>query len=106
MMGVAKTIREDQINALSDTEQDDLIRELGHALEKELRDYVKDATPLGDLVYQVQGPFIDPIQGKVWTHVLAGNFDLDRLDHTSSAYLTHVTNPDPTKPALDIQVPE
>jgi len=64
MMGVAKTIREDQIDRLTDAEQDALITDLGHALERELRDYVMDASPVGELVYQVQGPF-DPAHGRL-----------------------------------------
>lgn len=105
LMGVSKSVRHDQIRDLSDAEQDDLIREIGNLLEVELREFVKGAPHVGDLVYEVQGPYDDPLQGKVYVHTMAGNFDLDRLDHSSQAYITHVTNPDDSQPALDIRVP-
>lgn len=91
-IGVSSTIRENQINHLSDPEQDELIKQEGRRLEGELRTFVQDLPPLSEVVFTVEGPKHDPLQGKVWVHTMAAFFDLDRLAPESPAYLTHVVN--------------
>lgn len=102
-IGVSAAVREDQINHLTESEQDEFIKTVAIRLEAELRMMVADARPLGDLVFQVQGPFEDPIQGRIHTHILAGWFDLDRLPTDCLAYKTYVG---PERAVLPIQRPD
>lgn len=90
LLGVSNTIREDQINLLTDAEQDVLIRDVLVHLEQELRQFVRDTPPAGDLFADVRGPFQDPLQGKVWTHTVGGWFPVDRLPTESEAYRTYL----------------
>ena len=98
MIGVSSMIRNDQINTLNDAEQDDLIKREAARLEGELRDFVGNAHPRGDLIFQVQGPYDDPLQGRVWVHVLAGHFALDDLPEGCGAYKVHVLGQTYTPP--------
>jgi hypothetical protein len=94
MIGVSSAIQEWQIAPLSDPEQDELIRREALRLEKELREFVGLAFPRGDLIVQVTGPHDDPLQGRIWTHTVAGNFALDDLPPNCGAYRVHVTGED------------
>lgn len=93
-IGVSSMIRNDQIADLSDGEQDELIKREALRLEGELREFVGLAHPRGELIFQVQGPYEDPLQGRVWTHTMAGHFALDDLPEKCGAYRVHVLGED------------
>lgn len=92
LVGVTKVIRDAEIRGLTDAEQDDTIKRVAEALETDLRRFVLDARPDRNrpLIFDVKGPFSDPIQGVIHSHTLAGWFDLDALPRESDAYRVHV----------------
>lgn len=100
-IGVSSAIRNDQIDGLTDPEQDELIKRESNRLEGELREFVGLAVPRGDLVFNVTGPHEDPIQGRIWVHTMAGHFALDELPANCPAYRVHVTGEDYV-PEIDV----
>lgn len=99
-IGVSSTIRNDQISHLNDAEQDQVIKDELRRLEGELREFVGNAVPRGDLVAEVRGPIDDPLQGRMWIHTVMGMFAVDDLPTGSAAYRVHVTG-EPYTPTQD-----
>lgn len=93
-IGVSSAIRNDQIDGLTDPEQDELIKAESQRLERALREFVGLAHPKGQLVFTVTGPHDDPLQGRIWVHTMAGHFALDDLPLGCEAYRVHVTGED------------
>ena len=83
---VSKSVRMREIERLTDEEQDQFIALLGQALERDLMEFVGNARPLGDLVYNVAGPFEDPLQGTIYVHTMVGNFRRAELPDGCRAY--------------------
>ena len=75
-----------EIEHLSPAEQDSFIALLGKRMESDLGVFVGLSRPIGDLVYDVQGPFADPLQGSIYVHTLTGNWVRDSLPDNCEAY--------------------
>lgn len=83
---VSKSVRMREIEHLNDNEQDQFIALLGQAMEQDLMEFVGNARPLGDLVYNVAGPYEDPLQGAIYVHTVVGNFRRTDLPDACRAY--------------------
>lgn len=90
LIGVSKTVKDFDVNTLTDDEQDQFIQEVLKGCAEDLRRLVMDARPLSEFVATVTGPHNDPIQGMIHVHTVAAHFDLDTLDTNSDAYQVHV----------------
>lgn len=88
-LGVSMAVKDSDVANLTDAEQDQFIREVAQGLEGMLKDYVKGTQPLRgtDLVFDLQGPFNDPLQGHIHVHTLAGWFDMDAIPTDAQAYI-------------------
>lgn len=98
-LGVSIAVKDADIKDLTDPQQDEFIREVAKGLETMLKDYVKGLQPVRgtDLVFDLQGPFSDPLQGHIHVHTLSGWFDMDAMAHDAQAryvYLHGVTPED------------
>lgn len=82
-----KSVRESDVYALSDRDQDEFIKEVAQGMGREMRERTKDAIPLSEVVFQVTGPHNDPIQGLIHVHTMACWFDLDKMARDAPFYL-------------------
>lgn len=95
-VGVMSSMKDSDVANLTDDDQDRLIAEEARRLEGLLARFVGYARPVSEAVFQVRGPFSDPLQGTIHVHVLAARFDLDELPRDSDAYRVHVLEADGT----------